>query len=224
MSQPVWSASMITPLQDLDAPLFRTEITIDRDHGDVVSARWLVSAQGVFQAYLGGSPVDDDVLSPGWSSYEWRVRYRDYDVTDAIAAADGPVVLGVAVGNGWYRGRLTWKGIRNIYARARRSDRPARDHLRRRAPPDSGHRPDLEPPARRAVVANDIYDGETIDARLVVGRSWLQPGFGGVDDWAGVHVVDFDIARAHAVRRTAGRPARTDRAGRRSGPHRPVTH
>ena len=116
MSQPVWSASMITPLQDFDAPLFRTEITVDSEHGEVESARWLVSAQGVFQAYLGGSPVDDDVLSPGWSSYEWRVRYRDYDVTDTVAAADGPVVLGVAVGNGWYRGRLTWKGIRNIYA------------------------------------------------------------------------------------------------------------
>ena len=198
MSQPVWSASMITPQQDLEAPLFRTEVTIDPDHGDVVSARWLVSAQGVFQAYLGGSPVDDDVLSPGWSSYEWRVRYRDYDVTDAVTAADGPVVLGVAVGNGWYRGRLTWKGIRNIYA-----ERPGVIAQLEIAFAD-GHRQTVVTDQTwtagpSAVVADDIYDGETIDARLV-SDDWLQPGFAGPDDrepdgWGGVDVVDFDTAK-----------------------------
>ena len=37
---------------------------------------------------------------------------------------------------------------------------------------------------------DDIYDGETIDARLA-SDAWLRPGF--TDDaWSGVRVVDFD--------------------------------
>lgn len=47
----------------------------------------------------------DDVLSPGWSSYEWRLRYRSYDVTSLLQPTS---VLGIALGNGWFRGRLGW--------------------------------------------------------------------------------------------------------------------
>ena len=115
MSQ-TWSARMITPEDDHDAPLLRTEFVLDADHGAVAAARWLVSAQGIFEAHLGARPVSDDVLSPGWSSYEWRIRYREYDVTEALRAASTPVVLGVALGNGWYRGRLTWNSLRRIYS------------------------------------------------------------------------------------------------------------
>jgi alpha-L-rhamnosidase len=189
---------MITPQQEIEAPLFRTEITIDPEHGEVVSARWLISAQGIFQAYLAGAPVDDDVLSPGWTSYEWRVRYRDYDVTDAVAAAAGPVVLGVAVGNGWYRGRLTWKGLRDIYA-----ERPGVIAQLEIAFAD-GHLQTVVTDQTwtagpSAVVADDIYDGETIDARLV-SDDWLQPGYAGPGDresggWGGVDVIDFDTAK-----------------------------
>ena len=49
------------------------------------------------------------MLSPGWSTYEWRLRYRTYDVTALVGAGH---VLGIALGNGWYRGRLGWHGNR----------------------------------------------------------------------------------------------------------------
>ncbi|WP_313817471.1 alpha-L-rhamnosidase N-terminal domain-containing protein, partial [Citricoccus sp.] len=39
-----------------------------------------------------GVPVGPDVLSPGWSSYEWRLRYRSYDVTAVITPTS---VIGV---------------------------------------------------------------------------------------------------------------------------------
>src|SRR5262245_53098784 len=99
-----WSASMITPYADLGpAPLFRKEIELDAGHGPVESAVLHTSSLGVFEAAINGRAVGDDVLSPGWSSYEWRLRYRSYDVT---AQLEDRSVLTIAVGNGWYRGRL----------------------------------------------------------------------------------------------------------------------
>ena len=99
-----WSASMISPTEDVgSAPPLRGEVRLETGHGAVASAELHVSALGVFEASVNGRPVDDDVLSPGWSSYEWRLRYRTYDV--ARCSLDESV-LDIVVGNGWYRGRL----------------------------------------------------------------------------------------------------------------------
>ena len=101
-----WFALPIAPNEDFDgAPLLRTEFVLDEGHGPVVRATLYATAQGIFQAYLNGQPVSEDVLSPGWSSYEWRLRYRSYDVTSLIEPKS---VLGIALGNGWFRGRLGW--------------------------------------------------------------------------------------------------------------------
>ncbi len=108
-----WSAALIVPDQDFDgAPLLRREFELEQGHGEVASATLHASAHGVFEAFVNGQPVADDVLSPGWSAYEWRLRYRSYDVTALLQPTS---VLGVALGNGWWRGRLGWAGGRNYY-------------------------------------------------------------------------------------------------------------
>jgi alpha-L-rhamnosidase len=187
-----WSASMITPERDHSAPLLRTEFDLDQGHGAVSSARWLVSALGVFEAYLAGAPVSDDVLSPGWSSYEWRLRYREYDVAAQVRAADGPIVLGVALGNGWHRGKLTWMEVRNVYG----------DRLGAIGELEvtfaDGHRQvvvtdESWTAGPSAVLVDDLYDGQTIDARLL-SAEWLQPGFTD-PGWSSVVALDFDVAK-----------------------------
>src|ERR1035437_1558806 len=81
----------------------------------VINATWLVSAHGIVESSINGTLVSGDVLTPGWSSYEWRLRYRAYDVTTLIRTAGERVVLGLALGNGWFRGRLGWTGRGNFY-------------------------------------------------------------------------------------------------------------
>ena len=94
---PQWSAAMISPDQDFDsAPLLRRQFDLDPGHGSVSSATLLATAQGVLEAYLNGTPVSDEVLTPGWTSYEWRLRYRSWDVTSLIQPTS---VLGIALGN-----------------------------------------------------------------------------------------------------------------------------
>src|SRR6478752_5581446 len=99
---------MIGANDDLQgSPLLRREFGVDQGHGAVTGAVLHATARGVFTALLNGTPVSDDVLAPGWSSYQWRLRYRSYEVTDLIRRApDGRVVVGLELGNGWYRGRL----------------------------------------------------------------------------------------------------------------------
>ena len=166
-----WSAAMISPADDFaGAPLLRTEFALGDGHGAVVSAELAVSSLGVFEAYLNGRAVGPDVLSPGWSSYEWRLRYRTYDVTDLLQPT---TVLGISLGNGWSRGHLGWNGNRALYG-----DRLAVIAQLEVAYAD-GHRQlvitdETWRAGPSATLANDLYDGQTIDARLQ-DRTWLEP-------------------------------------------------
>ncbi|MFT4029418.1 MAG: family 78 glycoside hydrolase catalytic domain [Protaetiibacter sp.] len=185
-----WRARFISPAGELDgAPLLRTEFDLDAGHGDVASATLRYSALGVVEATLNDRPVDDSLLTPGWSSYEWRVRFAQSDVTELLAARN---VLGLALGNGWYRGRLTWTGARALYG-----DRLAGlAELRIRFA--DGHEQFVGTDASwtcgpSATTADDLYDGQSIDARRR-DDSWRHPGFASAA-WTGVDELDDDLSR-----------------------------
>jgi alpha-L-rhamnosidase len=183
-----WSAALIAPDQDFDgAPLLRREFELEAGHGDVAAATLHATAHGVFEAFLNGQPVADEVLSPGWSAYEWRLRYRSYDVTALLTSTS---VLGFALGNGWYRGRLGWAGGRAYYGSelgvfAQLEVVFADGHVQRVVSDGDWTA------GPSAVLANDLYDGQRVDARRF-SNAWLQPGFTH-PAWTGVHTGVFDI-------------------------------
>ena len=174
-----WNASLITPpIERLDssAPRFETTFTLDSGHGAVTAAHWRVSAHGIFEASLNGRPVADDVLSPGWSSYEWRLRFREYDVTRQLAeVGEAPLLASILVGHGWWAGRLTWEhGRRHLYGEhlgviAQLDITFADGHLQTVATDESWI------VAETDVVSDDLYDGQTIDARRRAMRSTPLP-------------------------------------------------
>jgi alpha-L-rhamnosidase len=184
-----WSALPIAPDEDFDgAPLLRTEFGLEEGHGPVTRAILHATAQGVFEAYLNGSPVSDDVLSPGWSSYEWRLRYRSYDVTSLLQPTS---VLGIAVGNGWFRGRLGWSGSRalygNVLAALAQLEIEFSDGYVQSVVTDESWTA-----GPSAVVSNDLYDGQEIDARRYSDK-WLERGFSD-EAWTGVHQAELDFS------------------------------
>ena len=184
---PDLSAQMISPDDDFDgAPLLRKEFALDPGHGDVVEATLHVTARGVFEGFLNGERISDEVLSPGWTAYEWRLRYRSIDVTALLTETS---VLGLALGNGWFRGRLGWGGGRAYYG----PELGALAQLEIRY--TDGHRQlvitdETWTAGPSAVVANDLYDGQSVDARLY-SDDWLRFGFSD-PRWVGVHRADFD--------------------------------
>jgi alpha-L-rhamnosidase len=185
---PDWSAILISPDEDFNgAPLLRRQFELDENHGPVAAAVLHATAHGVFEAYLNGRPVSDEVLSPGWTSYEWRLRYRSYDVTELLEPTS---VLGLALGNGWFRGRLGWGGGRNYYgdelgAFAQLEITFEDGHVQRVVTDGSWTA------GPSAVLANDLYDGERIDARRY-SDAWLRPDFEDAA-WTGVHAGSRDL-------------------------------
>ena len=183
-----WSALPIAPDEDFDgAPLLRNEFGLEEGHGSITRATLHATAHGIFEAYLNGRPVSDDVLSPGWSSYEWRLRYRSYDVTSLLQPRS---VLGIELGNGWFRGRLGWSGGSAYYG----NDLVALAQLEIEF--SDGYVQTVVTDGSwtagpSAVLFNDLYDGQTIDARRY-SDTWLGRGFSD-KSWTGVHRAEFDF-------------------------------
>jgi alpha-L-rhamnosidase len=168
MAEVTWTAQMITSAVDLVAPLFRRSVELEPGHGEVGSAVLHVSSLGVHECFVDGVPVSPEVLSPGWSAYEWRLRYRSHDVTSLLRHGSE---LTVALGNGWWRGRLGFLGGRALYGD--RLGLIAQLHTTFQ----DGHEQVVVTDPSWSVgpsdtIADDLYDGQTIDARRRH-RDWM---------------------------------------------------
>jgi alpha-L-rhamnosidase len=196
-----WTAPFIAPSTDLgSAPILRRTFRLDEGHGSVRSASIDVSALGLVEGTLAGRPISEDLLAPGWTSYEWRVRVVTYDVTPNLegVAPGSDTTLDLLVGNGWAHGRLTWNGGSAFYT----DERAAFAQLTITFEDGSEQRiatGDDWTAFPSGITADDLYDGEDIDARVASGPS---------DTGSPVHVVAVDTARlvandAPPVRRLA---------------------
>jgi len=88
-------------IQSDDRPLparyLRREFSVEKK---VRHATAYVCGLGLFELYLNGDKVGDDVLSPAISEYDKRAFYLTYDVTKQLKRGDN--AMGVILGNGRY--------------------------------------------------------------------------------------------------------------------------
>lgn len=97
--------------QSNPAPYLRREFDV---RPGVKTARLYTTALGVYEAHLNGQVIGDQVLAPGWTVYDQRLRYQTFDVTDLLQP--GRNAIGAILGDGWFRGRLGFGGgQRNIW-------------------------------------------------------------------------------------------------------------
>ncbi|WP_458115946.1 family 78 glycoside hydrolase catalytic domain [Arthrobacter sp. D2-10] len=106
------AATMITADDHREAAVVLARTVQLRQRVELVSATLRATAHGVYEARIGGHPVSDALLSPGWTSYEWRLQVQEFDVTDLIH--DG-AELEVLLANGWYRGDLGFENANANY-------------------------------------------------------------------------------------------------------------
>jgi alpha-L-rhamnosidase len=140
----------------------------------LVHARLYATAHGVYQAEINGRRVGEDVLSPGWSVYRERLRYTTHDVTALLQ--EGPNAVGAWLGDGWYRGRLGWRGgFRNVFGDDQsflgQLELTYADGTREVIATDTTWKAASSP-----IIASGIYDGEEYDAREEQ-TGWSLAGF-----------------------------------------------
>lgn len=156
-------------------PLLRKQFTAS---GKIVSARLYITGLGYYEAYVNGKKVGDQVLDPGWTTYNKRILYAVHDVTPMLQSGEN--AMGIMLGNGWYNplplrmwGSRNWRDflqtgrpianamLRITYANGK-TETIGTDGSWKTAP--------------GPVVRNNVYLGEQYDARREI-RNWaaLQP-------------------------------------------------
>lgn len=182
-----WSASWITKKDDvqkeksLPAQYYRKEFTANKK---IKQARVYVTSLGVYQLFLNGEKVSQDLFTPGYTSYHKRLQYQTYDVTAMLQQNN---TIGAIVGDGWYRGFLGWKGKRSYYgeqlALLMQLEIEYTNGKRETIITNNNWKVAYGP-----ILESDIYNGEVYDARLEV-SNWGNHKF---DDnqWATVGILD----------------------------------
>jgi alpha-L-rhamnosidase len=87
-------ASFLRKEFDLDVPLS-------------ASATLRITALGLYRAFINGRRVGNDLLTPGWTTYDRRLAYQTYDVADLLRP--GRNVIDIWLADGWYRSQMMWK-------------------------------------------------------------------------------------------------------------------
>lgn len=165
LSQSDWKAKWIESGSPNDSvrgpsPYFHKSFKTEKK---VTSATAFITAHGIYEAFINGKRIGEDYLTPGWTSYNKRLQYQVYDVTDLLQ--QGPNAIGVALGSGWYRGPLAWSDNKNLYGKTLallfQLSVAYSDGSTETIISDGSWKS-----ATGAIRSSEIYDGEIYDANL----------------------------------------------------------
>lgn len=84
------------------APLLRSTLRLPDSVHKIKKARMYVSALGIYELFINGSPISDDWFNPGNSQYRERIGYHTYDLGPFLES--GKNTIGVQLGEGWWSG------------------------------------------------------------------------------------------------------------------------
>lgn len=179
-----WMTSPAEPSSLQICPLFRKSFTLS---GHVVKARLYTSARGLYLAWLDGQPVTDTQFMPGWTSYQHRLQYQTFDLTDQLS--DGEHVLGLMLGEGWYKGTIGFAGHDGIYGRQTaclaQLELTYADGLTERIVSGGDWRTAAGPVRYSGIYKGEYYDGQYEQPGWTQPRAVLNP-----TDWQPVQLAD----------------------------------
>ena len=165
------------------AQYFRKQFSSNKK---ISSATAYITAHGLYEAQINGKRVGDYYLTPGWTSYNKRLQYQVYDVTNLLA--NGNNAIGVVVGTGWYRGYLAWAGNKDIYGKKAgvlfQLDITYADGTTTTIVSDESWKS-----STGSIRYSEIYHGETIDAREEK-AGWSTANYNDAA-WSGVKVENY---------------------------------
>ncbi len=105
-----WEASWIcTEKEDTYHPVFFKDFELN---GEVKKARLYVTGLGLYEAWMNGEKIGDELLAPFFNDYCREVQYQTYDITEAVKAKN---CIEIFLGNGWYKGEFGYISKSEVY-------------------------------------------------------------------------------------------------------------
>ena len=193
-----WTAKLTTtrvvPSRDktIRPTLFRRVFSLPEYSAPISTARLHITAHGIYEAFINGLRVGDEEMAPGWTSYNHRLVYRTFDVTEHLLI-DKSNVIGVEVAEGWFAGHLGMDKKRCIYG-----DRIAflaqlevvfKNGRKYYIASDETWKSHNSPISR-----SEIYDGEDYDARQEE-TGWSRDSHFDESAWSSTEELPFPSAR-----------------------------
>ena len=154
-----WQAQWISPRKSQSSALLEK-----RFHADAAGkpGRLYICGLGVYEAYLNGEKVGDEFLAPGYHAYDFHLAAQTYDVTALLQSGENSLVI--ALGEGWFKGRLGFEGgYTNLYGDRLYAIAELYEGETLLCATDESWQERHSP-----ILFNNIYDGETWNA-------WEQP-------------------------------------------------
>ena len=159
------------PHRILSARMLRHEFDLEKK---LKSATAFISGLGLFELYLNGQKIGDQVLAPGLTEYNKRAFYLTFDVTKYLQPNQN--VVGVILGNGRFFGmrgggteRTKSYGFPKVICQLKVE---YEDGTKSTIISDETWKLTTNGPIRK----NSEYDGEFYDARMEM-KDWSKPNF-----------------------------------------------
>ncbi len=200
-----WYENVSLTSLSASAPMVRYTF---KTEGTVASAKLFASAAGLYEAYVNGVKAGDSALDPGRSEYQKEIMYQCYDVTDSMVSG-GDNTIGAVLGRGWYIGAYSpYGGTAPAFICKLVVDYA--DGTRKTFTTGSDWQyTDVGP-----IKANDIFDGETYDARDEAAvEGWATAGFDAGAWQKALTVKAADIGIGTLVPQVSGTVKVMDRIG-----------
>jgi alpha-L-rhamnosidase len=187
-----WKAKWIGPGFEEDSvlrpsPYFRKQF---ESRKVILSATAYVTALGLYEGFINGKRIGDAYLTPGWTSYNKRHQYQQYDVTNLVRQGNNAV--GFVLGSGWYRGFIAFEGQKNFYGKSVgllfQMEIKYTDGTSEWIISDENWKS-----STGSIQSSEIYHGETIDARKEQ-NGWSESNFND-QSWTGVKILQHDFSK-----------------------------
>ena len=181
----------------LAARYFRKEFQNNRE---IIKSTLYVSGLGLYEAYINGKRIGDQVLAPTPTDYTKSVKYNTFDVTNLLTVGDN--AIGIILGNGRFF------NMRTIEDKSYPPLPPTQNYgfpkmiLQLEIEYVDGSKQIIvsdgswKVTADGPIIANNEFDGEEYDARKEM-QGWSSPGFSD-DNWFKVELTDAPSGKLQA--------------------------
>jgi len=104
-------AEVIEVMQDRAADGASWFVSTVKNENKVVSAKWMTTGLGVYQLFVNGKSVGNEILKPGFTHYAKTKISFTYDISDAIAKGkDAENTFSAQVTPGWWADKIISTG------------------------------------------------------------------------------------------------------------------